>query len=74
MERSAQDQAGLLHVVEQAAKIRMVWEEVAKTHCCRPSEEVKAAYAAASGRWDVPLDERTVTLSSIWIGKSAYWE
>ncbi|MFE9468743.1 hypothetical protein ACFYNW_34955 [Streptomyces virginiae] len=74
MEASAQDRTGLLHVVEQAAKIRMIWEEVATTHCCRPSEDVEAAYTAAASRWNVSLDERTLTLSSMWIGGSAYWE
>ncbi|MEU8523959.1 hypothetical protein [Streptomyces sp. NPDC048577] len=60
--------------MSQALRIRRVWEEVATTHCCHPPEEVKAAYEAAAERWDVQLDERTITLSSIWIGGSFYWE
>ncbi|MFB6807966.1 hypothetical protein [Streptomyces sp. NPDC056387] len=75
MERSERAEVDLLHVVEQALRIRAVWEEVATTYCCRPPEEVKAAYHAAAGRWNVQLDERVVTtLSSMWIGRSSYWE
>ncbi|MFD9572403.1 hypothetical protein ACFWBI_21425 [Streptomyces sp. NPDC059982] len=60
--------------MEQALRIRGVWEEVATAHCCRPPEEVKAAYGAAAERWNVQLDERAVTLSSLYIGASSYWE
>ncbi|KOU22538.1 hypothetical protein ADK51_19885 [Streptomyces sp. WM6368] len=74
MKRSAQEMTRLLHLIEEATRIRRVWEEVATTQCCRPPEEVEAAYKAAAERWDVRLDERTVTLSSMWIGRSAYWE
>ncbi|MEU8779956.1 hypothetical protein [Streptomyces sp. NPDC048606] len=74
MEHSERAEADLLHVVEQALRIRGVWEEVATTYCCRPSQEVKAAYQAAASSWNVRLDERAVTLSSMWIGGSAYWE
>ncbi|GAA2653699.1 hypothetical protein GCM10010425_79560 [Streptomyces spororaveus] len=73
MKRSAQDTTRLQHLVEEAARIRMVWEEVATTHCCRPSEEVEAAYAEAATRWDVQVDERTATRSSIYIS-GCYWE
>ncbi|MEU6213069.1 hypothetical protein ABZ891_24635 [Streptomyces sp. NPDC047023] len=74
MKRSAQEMTRLLHLIEEATRIRRVWEEVATTRCCRPAEEVKAAYEAAAERWEVSLDERTVTLSSMWIGRSSYWE
>lgn len=74
MERSERAAADLLHAVEQALRIRGTWEEVATTHCCRPPGEVKAAYEAAANRWNVQLDERTVTLSSLYIGGSSYWE
>ncbi|MFI7179754.1 hypothetical protein [Streptomyces spororaveus] len=46
---------------------------MATTHCCRPSEEVEAAYAEAATRWDVQVDERTATRSSIYIS-GCYWE
>ncbi|MFD7917288.1 hypothetical protein ACFV30_42570 [Streptomyces sp. NPDC059752] len=73
MKRSAQDTTRLLHLVEEAARIRMVWEEVATTHCCRPSEEVKTAYAEAADRWDVQLNEHTASLSSVYIS-GCDWE
>ncbi|MCX5309205.1 hypothetical protein OG304_38245 [Streptomyces sp. NBC_00160] len=73
MQRSAQDTTRLLHLAEEAARIRMVWEEVATTHCCRPAEEVEAAYAEAAARWDIQVDERTAARSSIYIS-GCYWE
>ncbi|MFD4914724.1 hypothetical protein ACFWNR_16025 [Streptomyces virginiae] len=74
MQRSAQDTTRLLHLVEEAARIRMVWEEeVATTHCCQPSEEVEAAYVEAAARWDVQVDERTATRSSTYIS-GCDWE
>ncbi|MFE2275446.1 hypothetical protein ACFXB4_40285 [Streptomyces lavendulae] len=74
MQHSERAEADLLHVVEQALRIRGVWEEVAMTCCCRPSEEVEAEYEAAASRWNVQLDARVVGLSSMWIGGSASWE
>ncbi|WP_406345838.1 hypothetical protein OH787_40255 [Streptomyces sp. NBC_01547] len=73
MKRSAQDTTRLLHLLEEAARIRMVWEEVATTRCCQPSEEVEAAYAEAAARWDIQIDERTATRSSIYIS-GCYWD
>ncbi|MFI1286789.1 hypothetical protein ACH4U5_39620 [Streptomyces sp. NPDC020858] len=73
MKRSAQDATRLLHLVEEAARIRMVWEEVATTHCCQSAEEVKTAYTEAAVRWDAQVDEQTATRSSIYIS-GCYWE
>ncbi|MFE5523019.1 hypothetical protein ACFQ9Q_35700 [Streptomyces virginiae] len=73
MQRSAQETTRLLHLVEEAARIRMVWEEVATTHCCQPSEEVKTAYTEAADRWNVQLNEHTVRLSSAYIS-GCDWE
>lgn len=41
--------------------------------CDAPSEEVEAVYAEAATRWDVQVDERTATRSSIYIS-GCYWE
>ncbi|ROQ23624.1 hypothetical protein EDD98_7574 [Streptomyces sp. PanSC19] len=47
----------VLHVVEQAMRIRMVWEEVSSTHWARPLEEVEEALRQAADRWGVPIDD-----------------
>ncbi|MEU6626081.1 hypothetical protein ABZ926_35680 [Streptomyces litmocidini] len=47
----------VLHVVEQAMRIRMVWEEVSSTHWARPLEEVEEALRQAAARWGVPIDD-----------------
>ncbi|WP_228992662.1 hypothetical protein [Streptomyces sp. DH8] len=47
----------VLHVVEQAMRIRMVWEEVSSTHWARPLKEVEEALKQAAARWDVPIDD-----------------
>ncbi|MFJ3881590.1 hypothetical protein ACIPW5_29590 [Streptomyces sp. NPDC090077] len=74
MEPKEEAEAELLYIVEQALRIRGAWEQVAMTHCCRRPEEVQAAYEVAARHWKVQLDERVVKLSSLWIGKSSYWE
>lgn len=45
----------ILLTVEQAMKIRTVWEEVCSTHWGRPYEEVKKALTESADRWEVPI-------------------
>ncbi|WP_331739504.1 hypothetical protein OG590_38380 (plasmid) [Streptomyces goshikiensis] len=73
MEGSPQDEAKALHIVEQAMRIRMVWEEVTAAHWGRPSREVKDALTQAANRWAVQLDERAATLTAIYIAGGS-WE
>ncbi|WP_344530890.1 hypothetical protein, partial [Streptomyces rectiviolaceus] len=47
-------EADVLRVVEQAMRIRMVWEEVCFTHRGCPFGEVKEALVETAGRWGVP--------------------
>lgn len=54
--KPSDDKTDVLHVVEQAMKIRMVWEEVYTSHWAHPFDEVLKALTAAAHRWDVPID------------------
>lgn len=71
MERPSRDEVDSL--VEQATRLRMVWEEVVMTHYGRSSEEVKAALVEAAGRWGVPMDEWVTALTAIYISGGS-WE
>ncbi|MFB6706078.1 hypothetical protein ACFCW6_15365 [Streptomyces sp. NPDC056333] len=50
------DKTDGVHAVEQAMRIRMVWEEVCTSHWARPFDEVLEALTVAAHRWDVPID------------------
>ncbi|MGW1890636.1 hypothetical protein ACWCP6_10330 [Streptomyces sp. NPDC002004] len=50
------DKTDVLYVVEQAMRIRMVWEKVSSTHWGRPFDEVKDALTATAHQWEVPID------------------
>ncbi|MFE1416915.1 hypothetical protein ACFW6F_39890 [Streptomyces sp. NPDC058746] len=73
MERSLRDEVDILHMVEQAMRLRMVWEEVVMAHWGRPSAEVKAALTAAAGRWGVPIVEQVTTMTAVFISGGS-WE
>lgn len=73
MEGASMSEAETLHVVEQAMRIRMIWEEVSAAHWGRPSQEVKEALSAAASRWAVPIDERVTTLTAVYIAGGS-WE
>lgn len=70
---SPDGEADLLHAVEQAMRIRMMWEEVCSTHWGRPFDEVKDALTAAAHRWGVPIDATLANRVALDI-HAASWE
>lgn len=66
-------EADVLHVVEQAMRIRMAWEEVCSTHWGRPYGEARDALTAAAHRWGVPIDSSTLTKTALGIHAGS-WE
>ncbi|MFJ9683983.1 hypothetical protein ACIRP2_39225 [Streptomyces sp. NPDC101194] len=67
------DKADVLHVVEQAIRIRMVWEEVSSTHWAGPFDEALEALTAAAHRWGVPLDSSFARRAALGIHAGS-WE